>query len=112
MLKTGTEVNGKPLYKKIGNERVHLSFANVSSAYPTPWTMWGGESPGRPIGNIKIGPAGLQCPEDNPVRTFLQKKSILSHLSEHLLQSQFKQEQTKFNDLRQRFTEDLQRFTK
>ena len=77
-LKTGTEVNGKPLYRKVGNERVHLSFSNVTKEYPTPWTMWGG-SPGDHIGNIKIGPAQLRCPEDNPVRFF--KKNIFCHLS-------------------------------
>ncbi len=69
IFKTGTEVNGKPLYRKVGNERVHLSFSNVTKEYPTPWTMWGG-SPGDHIGNIKIGPAQLKCPEDNPVRFF------------------------------------------
>ena len=66
--KAGIEVNGKPMYKKIGNERVFLSYTNFSFKwYPTPWTMWGGTTPGKHIGNIKIGPKGLNCPEDNPV---------------------------------------------
>ncbi len=37
--------------------------------YPTPWTMWGGNKfrPGDHIGNVKIGPAGMRCPEDAKV---------------------------------------------
>ena len=66
--KAGIQVNGKPMYKKIGNDRVFLSYTNFSFKwYPTPWTMWGGTTPGNHIGNIKIGPKGLNCPEDNPV---------------------------------------------
>ncbi len=69
LLQTGIQVNGKQLYKKIGNGKVHLSFTNVTESYPTPWTMWGGKSPGSHVGNIKIGPRQLKCPEDSSVHT-------------------------------------------
>ncbi len=36
---------------------------------PNPWTMWGGYSlyKGSHIGNVKIGPKGVQCPEMSSV---------------------------------------------
>ncbi len=61
--------NGKPKYRKLGNENLLLTHTNVQN-YPTPWTMWGGPSffPGSHIGNIKIGPATASCPEQSKVK--------------------------------------------
>ena len=70
-------MNGKPLYKKIGNDQVYLSYANVSKQYPAPWTMWGGNSPGFHVGNIKMGPRGLKCPEDNSVNTYKWRQILV-----------------------------------
>ncbi len=66
--KNGDVVNGKPLYKKVGNELLYLAYTNVSG-YETLWTMWGGSiDPDQVrIGNVKIGPKGIQCPEQQQV---------------------------------------------
>ncbi len=67
-IKNGTSLNGKPLYKKVGNELLFLAYTNVSN-YATPWTMWGGsiDLDRVRLGNIKIGPKGIQCPEHQHV---------------------------------------------
>ncbi len=66
---TDEKVNDKPVYERLGNRNMHLSFTNVS-AYPTPWTMWAGDDypSGSHIGNIKIGPSDIDCPENNMVK--------------------------------------------
>ena len=58
--------NNKPIYRKLGNRNLFLAYSNVlNDKYPVPWTMWGGpvHHPGDHIGNIKIGPSNLSCPE-------------------------------------------------
>ncbi len=58
--------NNKPIYRKLGNRNLFLAYSNVlNDEYPVPWTMWGGpvHHPGDHIGNIKIGPSNLSCPE-------------------------------------------------
>ncbi len=61
-------MNGKPLYKKVGNNLLYMAYTNVSN-YETPWTIWGGAiNPERiNIGNVKLGPKGIQCPEHHQV---------------------------------------------
>ena len=56
------------MYRKLGNKNLLLTHTSVRN-YPTPWTMWGGNKfrPGDHIGNVKIGPAGMRCPEDAKV---------------------------------------------
>ncbi len=52
---------------------MYLAYSNISGGqYPTPWTMWAGpvKKPGDHVGNIKIGPAHLKCPEDYAVGVF------------------------------------------
>ncbi len=70
LLKDGTMFNGKPLYRKNGNKDLYLAYSNISD-YAAPWTMWGNKwlQQNMPyIGNIKIGPKNLQCPENNSVK--------------------------------------------
>ncbi len=45
-----------------------MAYTNVSN-YETPWTIWGGAiNPERiNIGNVKLGPKGIQCPEHHQV---------------------------------------------
>ncbi len=61
-------VNGRPIYRKIGNRNLYLAFSNVSN-YPVPWTMWAGprKKPGDHIGNIKISPGENNCPQNPKV---------------------------------------------
>ena len=65
---TGEMVNSKPIYTKVGNPRIALGFADIKN-YPTPWTMWGGLSynKGSHMGNVKIGPRNVTCPEMSTV---------------------------------------------
>ena len=67
-VKTNKSINGKPVYERLGNKNMHLSTTNVKN-YPTPWIMWAGESypAGSNVGNIKMGPATLDCPENTLV---------------------------------------------
>ncbi len=62
-------MNGKPVYRKIGNNLLRLVYTN-KTGYPTPWTMWGTSVywTRTHIGNIKIGPQGLGCPENGKVK--------------------------------------------
>ncbi len=59
-------VNKRPQYESMRNKHLYLAYTNISN-YPTPWTMWGGTlyPPGSFKGNVKIGPAGVKCPEQN-----------------------------------------------
>ncbi len=69
--KDGKIMNGKPVYRKLGNENMFLAYSNVlNNHYPVPWTMWGGPNrqPGDHVGNIKIGPKNLSCPENFSVQ--------------------------------------------
>ncbi len=80
-------VNNRPLYKKIENNNVFLAFTNVSY-YPAPWTMWGGpkSSIGSHVGNIKLGPKGLLCPEFYKVyNILLQFTSCSSSISDQTI---------------------------
>ena len=67
-LQTNRTINGKPVYSRVGNSNMHLSFINVSN-YPAPWKMWAGDSypSNSHFGNIKIGPKNLECPENTLV---------------------------------------------
>ncbi len=78
--KDGEIVNGKPVYRKLGNENLFLAYSNVvSDHYPVPWTMWGGPNrqPGDHVGNIKIGPKNLSCPENHTVNYFISFGQLL-----------------------------------
>ncbi len=46
-----------------------MAYTNVTN-YKTPWTMWGGsvKKHQEQIGNVKLGPTGIKCPEDHTVR--------------------------------------------
>ncbi len=61
-------INNRPFYTRVGNPRLTLSFTDVED-YPTPWTMWGSPSriKGTHIGNVKIGPKNIYCPEKSTV---------------------------------------------
>ncbi len=74
-------VNGKPRYKKLGNEKLFLTYTNVPK-YPTPWTMWGGPNfiPGSHIGNIKIGPSTANCPEHSKVKIRTDYIFLVEHI--------------------------------
>ncbi len=66
-------LNGRPLYRKNGMEHLYLAYTNISG-YPVPWTMWGSKwlLLNQPwVGNIKMGPDSLWCPENNTVRARL-----------------------------------------
>ncbi len=46
-----------------------MAYTNVTN-YKTPWTMWGGtvKKYQEQVGNVKLGPSGIKCPEDHTVR--------------------------------------------
>ena len=75
------EVNDRPVYRKLGNENLFLAYSRVMEEdyYPVPWTMWGGPTmrPGDHIGNIKIGPKNLSCPENYSVWGLLLYSTVL-----------------------------------
>ena len=73
-------INDRPFYTRVGNSRLTLSFTDVED-YPTPWTMWGSPSriKGTHIGNVKIGPKNISCPEKSTV-------SVVTYISYSYIQ--------------------------
>ena len=63
--KTNRIINGKPMYVRLGNTNLQLTYTN-ESGYPTPWTMWTKKS--HPLshfaGFLKISPRDVDCPEN------------------------------------------------
>ena len=53
------------MYARLGNNNLVLTYTNVSD-HPTPWTMWSEKTHplGSHVGNIKISPRGVDCPEN------------------------------------------------
>ncbi len=78
IFKTDEVVNEKPYYMRVGNPRLSLGFSNAKN-YPTPWTMWGlcSQNKGSHIGNVKIGPEGVKCPEFSTVSSTLKHSLAL-----------------------------------
>ncbi len=78
IFKTDEVVNEKPYYMRVGNPRLSLGFSNTKN-YPTPWTMWGLRSQNKRshIGDIKIGPEGVKCPEFSTVSSTLKHSLAL-----------------------------------
>ena len=51
-----------------------------SSGYETPWTAWGveeEEEEKKQVGNIKLGPKNIRCPEDARGSKSLTVKKVL-----------------------------------
>ena len=72
---------GRPVYRKMGNENMFLSYINSSRYYESPWTFWGGpyQRPGSYRGNLKLSP-NTTCPEDYEVSNGSYNEFILAKL--------------------------------
>ncbi len=59
---------GAKSYHKLGNPHLTLRHTDTPG-YRTPWTMWlyNSNKSESHIGNIKIGPANITCPEHSKV---------------------------------------------
>ena len=58
---------GYPKYHKLGHVNLFMVHTNESD-YPTPWNAWGWPDFRAPhIGNLKLGPKGIECPENATV---------------------------------------------